>query len=122
MRRWKPLGLAVVLLVTLLTSPALARQDDHADHAGAPSAAPVVDLAARHASGTAWIPDETPMRGTHRPLGQAWTLMIHGQGVVQGLAGSGDRGDRQFGGTSWIMLMLSRDLAGGAVTARTMIS
>ncbi len=37
-----------------------------------------VDLfPSREASGTAWLPDETPMYGLRRTVG-AWDLMLHG--------------------------------------------
>src|SRR5687768_1274783 len=59
---------------------------------------------AREASGTAWLPDETPMYAFHRTRGR-WELMLHGSVAVQYVDEGGDRGDEQFGSTNWIMGM-----------------
>ena len=75
----------------------------------------------REGSGTAWLPDSTPMAGIHvAGIGFHW--MIHGQlyGVAnfQGSA----RGDSDLFATNWIMAMGSRPVAGGDLMLRGMAS
>lgn len=75
----------------------------------------------RMGSGTTWIPDalSLPSRRTSRG---AWDLMAHGFVFGQYDTQSGDRGDSQLGSLNWMMLMVSRKLAGGHFQARTMLS
>ena len=75
----------------------------------------------RDGSGTSWLPDESPMQGGMRRRG-LWTLMLHGNAFVQFVDTIGDRGDRQFGSTNWIMGMAQRDVAGGQLIFRAMLS
>ncbi|HYU77905.1 MAG TPA: hypothetical protein VEK56_02910 [Vicinamibacterales bacterium] len=76
---------------------------------------------ARDGSGTSWLPDTTPMYAIHRQAGE-WNLMLHGNLFVQYINEGSDRGDDQFGSTNWAMGMAHRDLAGGPLTLRGMIS
>jgi hypothetical protein len=48
--------------------------------------------------------------------------MSHGFVFAQYDKQSGERGEEQFGSLNWIMLMATRDLAGGRFQARTMLS
>jgi hypothetical protein len=66
-----------------------------------PAAEPAV-FAAREASGTAWQPDETPMRGFHYRAGN-WEVMLHGNGFLQVLHESAPehRGATQAGSINW---------------------
>lgn len=75
----------------------------------------------RIASGTAWIPDETPMRAfMHRVYG--WHVMLHGN-LFAGYDYQGsDVGDEKLVSQNWIMGMARRSLGGGQLTARTMLS
>jgi hypothetical protein len=75
----------------------------------------------RDASGTAWLPDATPMYGIHYEAGP-WQLMWHGNGFAQFLYDSGDRGHEQAGSINWMMGMARRDLAGGRLGFRGMLS
>ncbi len=75
----------------------------------------------REGSGTSWLPDETPMYALHRETG-GWTLMAHGNGFVQFLSESGDRGSDQAGSINWIMGMAGRAVAGGHLQLRGMVS
>src|SRR5438045_2664678 len=59
---------------------------------------------AREASGTAWLPDTTPMHAIHWQRG-SWQFMAHENVFVQFLHESGDRGADQFGSINWIMGM-----------------
>ena len=58
----------------------------------------------REGSGTAWLPDASPMYAIHRQKG-AWTLMAHENVFVQFLHESGNRGDDQVGSINWVMGM-----------------
>ena len=78
----------------------------------------------REGSGTSWLPDETPMYARHIRAGQ-WELMLHGNAFVQyDKQGYGDnkRGDSQFGSVNWGMLMADRELGGGFLQLRSMLS
>jgi hypothetical protein len=75
----------------------------------------------RMGSGTTWIPDAVPLPARHWMAGP-WLVMLHGFGFVQYDAQGGPRGDKQFGSLNWAMLMASRDLLGGRLQARTMLS
>ena len=83
--------------------------------------APLGISMAREGSGTSWLPDTTPMYAIHRPIG-SWTLMLHENLFIQYVDESGDRGDDQFGSTNWLMGMASRNVAGGPLALRGMIS
>ncbi len=76
---------------------------------------------AREGSGTAWLPDTTPMYAVHSMKGP-WTLMFHGNAFLQYLKESGDRGDDQFGSINWVMGMAQRNAGSGRVMFRGMFS
>ena len=97
--------------------PAQAPQPDHAQHEPDPMAM----FPSREASGTAWLPNESPMYGIHRPIG-AWHVMGHGTAFAQLLHDGGDRGEDQFGSVNWVMGMAYRNVAGGRLGLRGMTS
>jgi hypothetical protein len=76
---------------------------------------------AREGSGTAWLPDMSPMYAIHWQRGP-WQLMSHGNAFVQFLRESGDRGDDQFGSINWVMGMAQRNAGNGRVMFRGMFS
>jgi len=93
--------------------------------------------AARHASGTAWQPDTTPMHGWHHSLA-GWKVMVHGN-VFAGYLNQNDPGSRSlhvddpgspldrgadaFVSMNHVMAMAQRGLGGGSsFTVRTMLS
>ena len=76
---------------------------------------------AREGSGTAWLPDTTPMYAIHWQRGP-WQFMAHENAFVQFLHESGDRGDDQFGSINWIMGMAQRNAGKGRVMFRGMFS
>src|SRR4051794_4771496 len=108
------------LVVVFLAVPAVARaQHDHHDMAGMedmpgradaqppPGAA---DLPmARAGSGTAWLPDSSPMRAIHRMVG-GWALMFHGNAFLGYDAQSSAAGDDEVVSQNWIMAMASHAL------------
>jgi hypothetical protein len=80
-------------------------------------------FAARDASGTAWQPDETPMRGFHYQA-RGWELMFHGNGFLQVLHESAPehRGATQVGSINWAMIMAGRTVGAGRLGVRVMMS
>ena len=81
----------------------------------------------KEASGTAWLPEATPMYGVHRPW-RGWDLRIDGAVFLQAVYEPGDRhrtggtGNRQGGSVNWGMLMMRRNIGDGRFGVRTMFS
>ncbi|HUF90366.1 MAG TPA: hypothetical protein VMR66_10370 [Gemmatimonadota bacterium] len=82
---------------------------------------PLGEPRSREASGTAWLPDASPMYALHGPAG-GWELMLHGALYVHWLADGGERGGDQLGATSWVMGMGRRPAGGGDLTLKAMLS
>jgi hypothetical protein len=91
------------------------------EHRHDPAAASL--FSPRDASGTAWLPDATPMYGFHASA-RGWEVMLHGNGFIQLLheAAPEHRGDTQAGSINWAMAMARRPAAGGALGVRMMMS
>lgn len=120
--RWSSVCVWVVMVSAL---PALAQeqlpsqsQESH-QHQHEPAALPV--FSSRDASGTAWLPEATPMYGVHQQKGP-WQLMWHGSGFAQYLNERGRQGADQFGSINWIMAMARRGAGGGWFGVRGMLS
>ena len=81
----------------------------------------------KEVSGTAWLPESTPMYGVHRPW-RGWDVRLNGVAFVHALYEPRDRhrtggaGTRQVGSSNWGMLMARRDVGGGRFGIRTMLS
>ncbi len=75
----------------------------------------------RDGSGTSWLPDETPMYAVHRQA-NGWMLMLHGNAFLQYLKETGDRGSDQAGSVNWVMGMAQRNVGGGQLMLRGMLS
>lgn len=75
----------------------------------------------RDGSGTSWLPDESPMTGTMHQAGP-WMLMLHGNVFLEDVQTTGARGDHEVGSVNWFMGMAQRDLGGGRLTLRGMMS
>jgi hypothetical protein len=81
----------------------------------------------RDASGTAWLPDETPMYGIARRWG-GWEVMLQGSAFAQFLYEPGDThrtggfDNRQVSSVNWGMVMVRRPLGAGRVGLRAMVS
>ena len=104
-------------------SPATpAVQDPHASHGQAPMLFPP-----REASGTSWLPDETPMFGVDRTW-RGWNVMLHGVAFAQFLYEPGEVhrtggfSEAQLGSVNWGMLMARRAVGAGRVGLRMMVS
>jgi hypothetical protein len=115
-------SLAIAAIAALPAAPAVAEQPvspqpGHVHHEPAPASL----FDSRDASGTAWLPPESPMYGLHRRVGE-WELMAHGAGFLQFLYESGPRGSDQFGSINWVMGMARRSAGGGRLGLRAMLS
>ncbi len=81
----------------------------------------------KEASGTAWLPQVTPMYGVHRPW-RGWDVRLAGVAFVQALYEPRDRhrtggsSTRQAGSVNWGMVMARRSAGGGRFGIRTMVS
>ena len=113
-----------VFLLLTIARAAAAQTVDHSQHQQPAPAAPpgIIDLPhTREASGTAWLPDASPMYAVHGEYGE-WQLVGHGNLFLQYLSEGGDRGDDQFGSINWAMGMASRPLGRGRLQLRGMLS
>lgn len=97
--------------------PAEATHEEHA----AVMTGPLGITRARAGSGTAWLPDVTPMYAIHREFG-GWSAMLHQNLFLQYVDESTDRGDSQLGSVNWVMGMAERRARGGNLGIRTMFS
>jgi hypothetical protein len=75
----------------------------------------------RMGSGTAWLPDASPMRAWHF-MGGRWMLMVHGDAFLQYDYQHGPRGAEQLGSINWGMLMAMRQVGGGTLHLHGMAS
>lgn len=80
-------------------------------------------FAARETSGTAWLPDTSPMHALHFTAG-GWEVMLHGNAFLQFLheAAPEHRGATQAGSINWAMGMARRAVGAGRVGLRGMVS
>jgi hypothetical protein len=75
----------------------------------------------RESSGTAWVPDSSPMEGLHQMHGE-WMTMLHGYATAVYDDQGGPRGDEKTFIEGMLMGMASRPLAGGTWGLRAMLS
>ena len=122
-RPWPRVVPTVALIVLLIApasaqEPAAAAQHRH-DEPGL--------FASRETSGTAWVPDETPMYGLERDW-RRWSVMFHGVAFGQFLYEPGEIhrtggfSEHQFSSVNWAMLMARRPLGSARVGFRGMLS
>jgi hypothetical protein len=120
-------ALLAVLMFPIATA-ALAQEpaaSDQHHHHGESSMAEL--FGPREASGTAWVPDESPMFGIDRTIGP-WTVMLDGSAIVQFLYEPGDFhrtggvSNDQFSSANWLMAMARRPAGNGRVGVRAMVS
>jgi YHS domain-containing protein len=92
-------------------------------HEGHTTAAGGHDMSemAREGSGTAWLPDESPMYAIHAMKG-SWSLMFHENAFLQYLHEPAPRGDDQGGSINWVMGMAQRNIGAGRLGLRGMLS
>jgi hypothetical protein len=76
---------------------------------------------AREGSGTAWLPQASPMYAIHLQR-QGWELVVHSNGFGQFLGEAGTRGSNQFGSINWLMGMARRPVGPGRFGVRGMMS
>ncbi len=113
--------LVVWIVGGLLLAPGAATAQ-HEHHPGAEmSTAPLGVPATREGSGTAWLPDESPMYMLGWHAG-AWELDAMWNVFAQYLHDEGPRGFSQFGSVNWLMGMARRPLGPGQLRGRAMFS
>jgi len=119
-----------IVLCLLALSASVAAQDsssdhEHHHHEAAGETTPL--LRPREASGTAWVPDDTPMYGVMLH-GGGWETMLHGNVFGQFVYEPGDRhrtggnADAQWSSVNWFMAMARRPLGSGRFGLRAMFS
>src|SRR3954470_10177878 len=128
-----PLIHLILVVAAFLTAPLSIRAQDQepqtmAGHQHHGEDANAVDLfPMRDASGTAWLPDETPMFGSQRSWG-GWDVMLNGVAFATFLYEPGDVhrtggfSTHQFVSTNWGMLMARRRAGAARVGLRAMVS
>src|SRR2546423_8650299 len=109
----------LLALVAGAASPLRAQM--HMQHPMEMPAGPLGIPETRMGSGTAWLPDASPMHAAHYRLGR-WTLMLHGKGFFQYDWQGASRGSTQLGIVNWGMAAASRPLGGGELQLRAMLS
>ena len=82
---------------------------------------PVAAQEVRDGSGTAWLPDASPMYAVHG-LSGPWTVMFHENAFLQFLNEASPRGDDQVGSINWAMAMAQRPVGKGQLGLRGMLS
>ena len=103
-------------------TPAPALGSDQHEHPSSEADERSPDLPmTREGSGTAWLPDMSPMYAIHWQRGD-WQLMAHENAFIQFLHESGDRGADQVGSINWAMGMAQRNLGPGRLQLRAMFS
>lgn len=121
----RTLILTLLLIAARAGAAGAGEPDPHAGaHDAHESHAPATDATTsmlRQPSGTAWQPDETPHAGYHARIG-AWTLSGHYLFFAGYDDQGGRRGDGEFTGTGWGMLMAGRRFTSSALGARAMLS
>jgi hypothetical protein len=114
--------------VLLAVTPAFAQQpaDPHAQHKPQEHAGMAL-FPTREASGTAWLPEDTPMFGVMRTFGP-WTAMFHGNAFGQVIYEPGEIhrtggfSTTQASSVNWAMVMLRRPVGAGRLGFRGMAS
>jgi YHS domain-containing protein len=120
-------AVALVLIAGLNVVAVRAQSPPSTEQHQHPAATPAQEHAdqdmqmAREGSGTAWLPDTTPMYAIHWQRGP-WQFMAHENAFIEFLHESGDRGNDQFGSINWMMGMAQRNAGKGRVTFRGMFS
>jgi len=106
------------------TQPPATPPQEH-QHASASDVIPLFE--SREASGTAWLPVDTPMYAIHQKWG-GWNVMLHGIAFGQLLYEpgyihrTGGYDETQIGSVNWGMLMARRSAGKGRLGMRAMLS
>lgn len=118
---WLVVLLGVCPVAAQVTPDPVSPEQSHQHEMTEDSSAPLGIPSSREGSGTAWLPDDTPMYAIHRQHG-TWELMVHGNVFGQYLFDSGPRGAGQLGSINWVMGMAQRPISGGRLGFRAMLS
>lgn len=115
---------SIVSGLTALAAAPAAAQHEGRDAPAEPGSMPtgVLQLPmSRAGSGTAWLPDATPMRAAMFQAG-GWHMMLHGNLFVGYDRQASDAGESEVVSQNWLMLMAGRPLGAGHFEARAMLS
>lgn len=121
---WLALGVPLVWPASGLAQEAPAQPPDVHEHVAV--TAPLL-TPSREISGTAWVPQVTPMYGIHRPW-HGWDVRLNGSASVLAVFEPGTRhrtggsANNQVGIANWGMFMARRSVGSGRVGMRTMLS
>src|SRR5437879_2340644 len=110
-----------LLLVLIAGTASPLRAQVHMQHPMEMNPGPLGIPETRMGSGTSWRPGASPMHAAHYTLGR-WTVMLHGEGIVQDDRKGCSRGSNQLGIVNWGMAAASRPLGGGQLQLRAMLS
>ena len=116
--------LAVALAIA---APVAGQSEPPAQHQHNPSSSTQPLFEAREASGTAWLPDDTPMYGIQKTFG-AWDVMFHWNAFGQFLYEpglihrTGGFETHQTSSVNWLMVMGRRQVGPGRLGLRAMLS
>ena len=112
----RSLARAVAVVLVLVTANRLDSQT-----APTSMSAPIGVPMERAASGTTWIPDAVTLPSAQFMAGD-WMTMLHGFAFGQVDKQGSKRGSTQLGSLNWMMLMASRNVLGGRLQPRAMLS
>jgi len=122
------LALAAVLVATVPLAAQQSEPSSTSAHQHHDANANTVELfPVRDASGTAWLPDQTPMSGSEHTWG-SWNVMLNGVAFAPFLYEPGEVhrtggfSTHQFVSTNWGMLMARRQVGTARVGLRAMVS
>lgn len=118
-----------LILAILATRAAASLAAQHEGHGGAadtvgptpPATGPLGIPDTRAGSGTAWLPDASPMHAVHVRSG-GWMVMLHAYVAPVYNYQDGPRGDDQLSVINWGMVSAMRPVGDGRVALRLMAS
>jgi hypothetical protein len=108
---------AVVALAIVFLSAAAAAQEMDMHHAGSSA----VELLNSQAAGTALDPVSAPVAMMMFSPG-GWDVMVHGVAFLSEIDQTGPRGRDGHFSTNWMMARATRNIAGGALMLRSMLT
>jgi hypothetical protein len=100
-------------ILTMLAAVPLFAQHHHGSAASA--------FLMQQASGTSANPAAAPMAMRMWSMGK-WNVMAHGAAFLESTEQTGPRGRDKIFSTNWLMVSATRDIGGGALMLRTMLS
>jgi hypothetical protein len=103
--------------------PGMAKMTGMSDRMSMSSSVDLLSPMSQEASGTAWLPQSSPMYGKMIMRANGDMLMVHGAIMPRFVSAGGARGDRRVDAPNWAMGMYSHPLgANDQLGLRTMVS